>query len=149
MVHCIEEFLPGSAPSLLSPAPSPSSSDAPVITGFDISLLPPPARPSPRCVLHLPSFLVSVPLGAGVLLCYFTGSLIPLVPLQLRRQLFNLLHDVAHPGVPASWRPVSSKFVLPGLFLETWALGQGLVSFVNRVKFQLKFILQFQPFLSP
>ena len=38
-----KEFLPGSAPSLLSsaPAPSPSSSDAPVILGFDISLLLP------------------------------------------------------------------------------------------------------------
>ena len=33
----IEEFLQGSAPSLLSPPLSPSSSDAPVISGFDIS----------------------------------------------------------------------------------------------------------------
>ena len=33
----LKEFLPGSAPSLLSPALSPSSSDAPVISGFDIS----------------------------------------------------------------------------------------------------------------
>ena len=55
--------------------------------------------------------MVSVPLGAKMLLCdSSTGSLRPLVPLQLRRQLFNLLHDVSHPGVCAS-----SKLVRPGL----------------------------------
>ena len=35
------EFQPRSAPSSLSPTPSPSSSDAPLVSGFDISLLPP------------------------------------------------------------------------------------------------------------
>ena len=114
-----KEFLPGSASSLLSPAPSLSSFDAPVISGFDISLLPLLQLTCPsvsEMCSSLSLSLFSVLLGAGVLLCdSSTGSLHPLVPLQLRRQLFNLVHDVAHPGVHASWRPVSSKFVWPGL----------------------------------
>ena len=73
-----------------------------------------PAPLSLRCLLSLP-FLWYL-FGAGVLLCdSSTGSLCPLVSLQLRRQLFNLLHDVAHPGVCACWSLVSSKFVLPSL----------------------------------
>ena len=89
-----------STPSQLSLTPS---SDKPVIFGFDVSLLP---------LLQPTLSVVSVPLGAWLLLCdSSTGSLCPLVPLQLRHQLFNLLHDVAQPGVCASQRLVSSKFV--------------------------------------
>ena len=74
-----------------------------------------PARQSLRCALHLPS-MVSVSIWTGELLCdSSTGSLPPLVPLQIRHQIFNLLHDVAHSGVCASRRLISSKFVWPDL----------------------------------
>ena len=97
------------------------------MTGFDISLLPPlqVSCPSVQEMKVSPSLsVVSVPLGAESLLCdSSTGSLRPLVPLQLRRQLFNLLHDVSHPGVRASRRLVSTKFVWPGLSRDVglWA----------------------------
>ena len=69
----------------LSPAPSPPSSDKPVIPGLDVSLLS-------LLQLTCPSFsemcssptlsVVSIPLRARVLLCdSSTGSLRPLVPL--------------------------------------------------------------------
>ena len=99
----------------------------PRLTGFDISLLPPlqVSCPSVQEMKVSPSLsMVSVPLGAESLLCdSSTGSLRPLVPLQLRRQLFNLLHDVSHPGVHASLRLVSTKFVWPGLSRDVglWA----------------------------
>ena len=68
--------------------------------------------------------MVAVPLGAGSLFCdSSTGSLHPLVPFQLRLQLFNLLHDVSHPGVQSSRRLISTKFVWPGLSSDVclWA----------------------------
>ena len=91
---------PVSSPStsaLVSPLPP--SSDVP---GFDVSLLPllQLSCTSVQDMKLSPSLsVVSVPLGAESLLCdSSTGSLGPLVPLQLRRQLLNLLHDVSHPG---------------------------------------------------
>ena len=114
-----EEFLPGSAPSLLSSAPSLSSSDAPVISGIDISLsylhCSSPTRPSPRWVLPLPSpwfqillkpvyFSVTLQQVLYALLFLFSSNVSVI-------QLFNLLHDIAHPGVSDSRRLVSSKFV--------------------------------------
>jgi hypothetical protein len=52
-----------------------------------------------------------------------TGVFRPLVPAPLRRLVFNVLHAVAHPGVRASRRMVSSRFVWPKLRsdVEKWA----------------------------
>ena len=80
-----KEFLPETTSSLLSPAPSLPSFDAPLISGFDISLLPPLQLTCPSIseMCSSPTLsVVSVLLGAGVLLCdSSTGSLCPLVPL--------------------------------------------------------------------
>ena len=136
-----------STSALVSPSPPLPCPVEPEISGFDISLLSPLQLTCPTISVmkSSPSLSVfSVPLGAECLLCNSSkGSLRPLVPLQLCRQLFNLLHDVSHPGVCVSQRLVSSKFVCPG-FLETWAFGQDPVS---GAKFQLMCILQFQRFL--
>ena len=43
-----------------------------------------------------------------------TGSLRPLVPVQQRRQVFEALHGLAHPGIRASRRIITSRFVWPG-----------------------------------
>ena len=116
--------------ALISP-PSPSHPppwiDKPVISGFDISLLSPLQLTCPTISVmkSSPSLSVfSVPLGAECLLCNSSkGSLRPLVPLQLCRQLFNLLHDTFHPGVQASQMLISARFVWPGLSHElgVWA----------------------------
>ena len=107
-----------SASALVSPvSPLPSSSDVP---SFDFSLLPLLQLSCPSVLQEMklsPSLsVVAIPRGAGSLFCdSSTGSLHPLVPQQLQRQLFNLLHDVSHRGVHVSRRLISTKFVWPGL----------------------------------
>jgi transposase InsO family protein len=44
-----------------------------------------------------------------------SGVLRPLVPAAFRRQIFNAVHDLAHPGARATRHLVSSRFVWPGL----------------------------------
>ena len=87
--------------------------------GFNVSFLPPLqlACPSVSEMQSSPSIsLVSVPLREKLLLCGLsTGSLHLLLPLQLCRKLFNLLHAPSYPGVCASHRLISSRFVRPGL----------------------------------
>ena len=113
-----------STPSFALVSPLPPSTDVP---GFGFSLLPrlQLSCPSVQEMKLSPSLsLVAVPLGARSLLCdSSTGSLCRLVPLQLWQQLFNLLHVVSHPGVRASQRLVSTKFVWPGLYRDVglWA----------------------------
>ena len=69
--------------------------------------------------------LVSVPLGASsALLCDIsTRSLCPLEPLELRWELFELLHRSSHPGICASGILLSAWFVWPGLSMNVglWA----------------------------
>jgi RNase H-like domain found in reverse transcriptase/Reverse transcriptase (RNA-dependent DNA polymerase)/Integrase zinc binding domain/Integrase core domain len=52
-----------------------------------------------------------------------TGEFRPLVPVPMRRLVFDVLHAVAHLGVRASRRLVSSRFVWPGLSsdVQKWA----------------------------
>ena len=60
--------------------------------------------------------IVSMPFLKSSVLCNVcSGSLQPLVPFSLRHQLYLSLHRLSHPGVRASWRLLSSKFVWPGL----------------------------------
>ena len=52
-----------------------------------------------------------------------TGSFRPIVPAQLRQLVFNSLHGAAHPGIKATRRLISTRFVWPGLAAEVsrWA----------------------------
>ncbi|OBQ32412.1 MAG: hypothetical protein AN484_27985, partial [Aphanizomenon flos-aquae WA102] len=50
-----------------------------------------------------------------------TGVFRPLVPVQFRHNIFNQLHDIAHPGRLASRRIVSSRFVWRGLAKDVTA----------------------------
>ncbi len=57
------------------------------------------------------------------LLCDFsTGRPRPLVPREDRRQVFEAVHGVAHPGIRASRRMVAARFVWPGMKADiaTW-----------------------------
>jgi transposase InsO family protein len=63
-------------------------------------------------------------LSSGVLLAgdLSTGSFRPLVPEPYRRKIFDSLHGLAHPGVKASHRLISARYVWPGLSTDvaTW-----------------------------
>ena len=138
--------------SAMVPAPGGDPSGEPVLHGFDASSL---FRFQVACssmqeMKSNPSLSVIVhPLRSGEILCDIsTGSLCPLVPLQLHRKLFDQLHSVSHPGVRASRRLISSRFGQE--CLEMLVCGQSPVSHAKNLKFKLTFILlfhlfQFQP----
>jgi hypothetical protein len=54
-----------------------------------------------------------------------TGNFRPIVPLKFRKNIFDHLHNVAHPGRLASRRIISSRFVWRGLSSDVtaWAAG--------------------------
>ena len=87
--------------------------------GFDFSSLPAlqSESPSVQSMISSPSLSIgSVPfLKSSVLYNVSLGSPRWLVPSALRHQLFLSLHRLSHPGVCASCRLLSSKFVWPGL----------------------------------
>ena len=47
-----------------------------------------------------------------------TGTPRPLVPAQFRRQVFDTLHSLSHPGVRATQRLISYRYVWPGMNKE-------------------------------
>ena len=60
--------------------------------------------------------VVSMPFQTSSIYCDVSlGSPRPLVPVSLRHQLFLSLHGLSHPGVRASRRMLSSRFVWPCL----------------------------------
>ena len=44
-----------------------------------------------------------------------TGTQRPLVPLQWRRTVFDSLHGLSHPGIRATQRLITTRFVWPGI----------------------------------
>ena len=59
---------------------------------------------------------VPLPHSADPLFCdVSTGSQRPLVPLQWRRTVFDSLHNLSHPGIRATQKLVTSRFVWPGI----------------------------------
>ena len=67
--------------------------------------------------------LKDVTIGNTSLLCNVFGQQArPVVPLSLRRQVFDTIHNLAHPGVKATQRLISSKFIRHGLNKQvgTW-----------------------------
>ena len=63
--------------------------------------------------------VVQVPVEDLQLLCdASTGVLRPLVPVNLRRRVFEAIHGIAHPGVRATRRLISARYVWRGLSSE-------------------------------
>jgi transposase InsO family protein len=57
-----------------------------------------------------------LPVGGQLLLCDFsTGSARPLIPAADRRNVFELLHGLAHPGIRATRRLLSKRVVWKGM----------------------------------
>ena len=118
--------------SATSPPPQPIlhavdlKSSAP---GFNFSALPAlqSACPSVQAMLSNPSLsMVSIPFLQTSIFCNVSsGAPRPLVPEVLWKNLFLSLHSVSHPGVCASRRLLSSRFVCPGLSkgVSLWARG--------------------------
>jgi transposase InsO family protein len=119
-----ERVCPGSLAS------STSSSTAPTVAGCL------PVQSSPGCFIDLAaiaadqqgcaetaaaadsSSLAVVPLGVGdsLLLCATSSNLIrPLVPVNHRRRVFASVHGMAHPGIRATRRLISSRWVWRGM----------------------------------
>ncbi|KAJ8398569.1 hypothetical protein AAFF_G00420970 [Aldrovandia affinis] len=63
--------------------------------------------------------------GASLLCDVSTGQPRPVVPAQWRREVFDSVHSLSHPGQKASQRLVSSKYVWHGLKKDVreWAAG--------------------------
>ncbi|MEG2138194.1 MAG: reverse transcriptase domain-containing protein, partial [Oscillospiraceae bacterium] len=83
------------------------------------------ACPSVADMMHSPSLQVgTTAVGAATLYGdVSTGGFRPLVPVALRRTVYDSLHAPAHPGARASRRLVSARFVWPGLAADVtrWA----------------------------
>ncbi|BHF82160.1 hypothetical protein SprV_0802529700 [Sparganum proliferum] len=59
---------------------------------------------------------VPLPTGTGTITCDFsTGHERPFVPATLRRQLFNSLHNLSHPGVRSTVKLITDRFVWPNI----------------------------------
>ena len=60
--------------------------------------------------------IIQVPVGHQKLLCDMSsGRRRPLVPTTWQQKVFNSLHSLAHPGIRASRRMISSRFVWKGM----------------------------------
>ncbi|BHF77875.1 hypothetical protein SprV_0602098500 [Sparganum proliferum] len=60
--------------------------------------------------------VVPLPTGTGTITCDLsTGHERPFVPATLRRQEFNALHILSHPGVRATVKLISDRFVWPNI----------------------------------
>ena len=73
--------------------------------------------PATQQLLSSPSLdIPQVPVGQQKLLCDMSsGRQGPLFPATWHRQVFNSLHSLAHPGIRASRRLISTRFVWKGL----------------------------------
>jgi cleavage and polyadenylation specificity factor subunit 1 len=59
---------------------------------------------------------IPLPNSSDSLLCdTSTSSQRPLVPLQWRRTVFDSLHGLSHPGIRATQRLITSRYVWPGI----------------------------------
>ena len=65
-----------------------------------------------------------IPNSDGTILCDMsTGTPRPFVPLSYRRVVFHSLHDLSHPGIRATSKLISDRYVWPGMRrdLANWA----------------------------
>uniref|UniRef100_A0A669CLV2 Gypsy retrotransposon integrase-like protein 1 n=1 Tax=Oreochromis niloticus TaxID=8128 RepID=A0A669CLV2_ORENI len=103
---------------------------SPVYVGIDYAAMAAEQRADPD-ILALQSTKTGLVLedtpvwdGGPHLLCdVSTGRPRPVVPLSWRRRVFDSVHALSHPGVQASVKLVSARFVWPGLrkTVKEWA----------------------------
>ena len=67
--------------------------------------------------------------GATSLLCNVsTGKPRPLVPAEMRREVFDVVHGLSHPGTSASVKIMKSRFVWHGIARDVRAWARGCVA---------------------
>ena len=64
-----------------------------------------------------------LPSGSSILCDTSTGTPRPLIPLSWRRTVFDSLHSLSHPGIRATQRLLTSRYVRPGINADVrrWA----------------------------
>ena len=64
-----------------------------------------------------------IPEGISIICDVSTGSQRPYVPQRFRRTIFDSLHSISHPGIRATQRLVTSRYVWPGINMDVrkWA----------------------------
>ena len=65
--------------------------------------------------LQLEAIPLALADGLTIICDTSTGVLRPYVPMNFRRAIFDILHSMAHPGIRATQRLVTSHFVWPGI----------------------------------
>ena len=120
---------PSLAPVLFSPPFPPENQLS--TPGFDFSALPPlqPSCPSVQSMLSNPALQeLPFPYSNSTVLCDVSaGSVRPLVPTVLRKQLFSAIHGISHPRIQASRRLISSCFVWPGMAKDIGLWSRGCI----------------------
>jgi transposase InsO family protein len=110
----------GISPSRDSPAAAVAALAAPA--SVDFAAMAAAQNNCSDCVELLRSNLLKVKqhvVGSCTLWCDFsTGSPRPLVPQQFREAVFAAIHGVAHPGIRATKRLISARFVWPHMAAE-------------------------------
>ena len=86
--------------------------------------------------------------GATLLCDVSTGRPRPMVPTGWRRQVFDAMHTLSHPGVRASVKLVGAKFVWPGLRKDVKQWAASCVA-CQRAKIHRHTKAPLQPFLIP
>ncbi|GFU64527.1 retrovirus-related Pol polyprotein from transposon 412 [Trichonephila clavipes] len=72
---------------------------------------------------------VPSPVSATELICdTSTGSPRPFVPHNFRRTIFEHFHNLAHPGVAASFQLIASRYVWPNMRKTVKRLGQNCIA---------------------
>ena len=71
---------------------------------------------------------IDVDNGQHKLLCDISAGIPrPLVPARMRREMFDLVHGLSHPGTRATVRIMTSKFVWHGIAKDVWAWARGFI----------------------
>ena len=101
------------------------------------------------CLEHIP-----IPCSTHTLLCDVSqGRPRPLVPLAMRRDIFNSLHSLSHPGIKASRHLVAERYVWPNMKrdIASWTrtcLDCQQSKFQRHVKAPMHLILVLTAFMS-
>lgn len=103
---------------------------APLHEGIDFNLMAEEQKKAPETNEHYTSvtglIFKEIPVGSSntTLLCdVSTNRIRPVVPMSMRRSVFDTIHNLSHPGINASVKLVSEKFVWHGLAkqVRSWA----------------------------
>ena len=98
-----------------------------------------------------PLVVESIPLpnSTDLLICdVSTGSQRPLVPLQWRRTVFDSLHNLSHPGILATQKLVTSRFVWPGINADVRRWTRSCIQ-CQKAKVQRHSATALSPFRTP